>query len=370
MTAYTNEDLKILQGLPLDLKIRKTKNRIEDWYMQFYGDVYVSFSGGKDSTVLLHLVRSMYPDVPAVFCNTGLEYPELRHFAENTPNITVLHPKMAFDQVITKYGYPLISKEISQAIFIARQENVRSTKWRNAKRSELLGISKNGDVLSRFNKLKWLAIAEKAPFRIGDNCCHVMKKRPFSSYHTKTKRTPFLGTMAEESLLRKQAWLQHGCNAFHAKKQTSQPMSFWTEQDVLEYIDRYHLEIAPVYGDIVWVDKDGQITMPEAKGAKRITTGAYRTGCVFCGFGMHLEKGESRFERIKRTHPRLYEYSIGGGQWIDNPDYIEGLSNEPDELGWIPWNPEQIWVPSKKGLGMGFVFDTCNSLYDKKMWRY
>lgn len=121
MTAYTNEDLKILQGLPLDLKIRKTKNRIEDWYMQFYGDVYVSFSGGKDSTVLLHLVRSMYPDVPAVFCNTGLEYPELRHFAENTPNTTVLHPKMTFDQVITRYGYPIVSKETAEAIYYARR---------------------------------------------------------------------------------------------------------------------------------------------------------------------------------------------------------------------------------------------------------
>lgn len=223
---------------------------------------------------------------------------------------------------------------------------------------------------SMFNKTKWLPLAQKAPFRISHYCCNVMKKSPMSSYSTKSKRVPFIATMAEESQMRKQAWLRHGCNAFHAKKQTSQPMSFWTEQDVLEYIDRYHLEIAPVYGDIVWVDKDGQITMPEAKGAKRITTGAYRTGCVFCCFGMHLEKGESRFERMKRTHPRLYEYSIGGGHWIDNPDYIEGLSNEPDELGWIPWNPERIWIPSKEGLGMGFVFDTCNELYGKKMWRY
>ena len=142
MTAYTNEDLKILQGLPLDLKIRKTKNRIEDWYMQFYGDVYVSFSGGKDSTVLLHLVRSMYPDVPAVFCNTGLEYPELRHFAENTPNTTVLHPKMTFDQVITRYGYPIVSKETAEAIYYARRivpSDLRGGYTAVRKQRELLG---------------------------------------------------------------------------------------------------------------------------------------------------------------------------------------------------------------------------------------
>lgn len=147
-------------------------------------------------------------------------------------------------------------------------------------------------------------------------------------------------------------------------------MSFWTEQDVLEYIRRYKLDIAPVYGDIIWVDKKGQVTLPDAKGAKLTTTGAVRTGCVFCGFGMHLEKGESRFQRLKRTHPRLYEYAIGGGQWIDNPDHVDGLSTEPDEMGWREWNPEKIWVPDRKGLGMGFVFDKANEIYGKEMWRY
>lgn len=79
----TGEDLKILQGLDLELKEEISKRRIEDWYEEFDGDVYVSFSGGKDSRVLLHLVRSMYPDVPGVFADTGLEYPELREFSFN-----------------------------------------------------------------------------------------------------------------------------------------------------------------------------------------------------------------------------------------------------------------------------------------------
>lgn len=242
-----------------------------------------------------------------------------------------------------------------------------SAEGRNLLRGNRAGVTAG---LSQFNKTKWLPLAEEAPFKISHYCCNVMKKLPFSAFHTETGRTPYLGTMAEESRVRKQAWLRHGCNAFHASKQTSQPMSFWTEQDVLEYIERYHLDIAPVYGDIVWIDKTGQITMPGAKGAKRATTGCTRTGCIFCGFGMHLEKGESRFQRLAKTHPRLYEYSIGGGQWIDNPDYVEGLSTEPDEMGWREWNPERIWVPDKKGLGMGFVFDTCNEIYGKEMWRY
>ena len=37
------------------------------------------------------------------------------------------------------------------------------------------------------------------------------------------------------------------------------------------------------------------------------TTGCQRTGCVFCGFGCHMEKDEGRFERLKRTHPKHYK---------------------------------------------------------------
>lgn len=76
MTLHTIQDLKMRQALPLDIKISMTKQRIREWINEFGVDgVYVSFSGGKDSTVLLHIVREMYPDVPAVFVDTGLEYP-------------------------------------------------------------------------------------------------------------------------------------------------------------------------------------------------------------------------------------------------------------------------------------------------------
>lgn len=121
MPIWTKELLKELQSMPLDEKIEMTQDRIEDWYMQFSGNVYVSFSGGKDSTVLLHLVRGMFPEVPAVFCNTGLEYPELRRFAEGRKNVRTLYPKMPFNEVITKYGYPLVSKEVAEAIYYARR---------------------------------------------------------------------------------------------------------------------------------------------------------------------------------------------------------------------------------------------------------
>ena len=60
-------ELQQMQSLPLSAKVVMTQQRIREWYEHWDGMVYVSFSGGKDSTVLLHLVRDMYPDVPAVF---------------------------------------------------------------------------------------------------------------------------------------------------------------------------------------------------------------------------------------------------------------------------------------------------------------
>ena len=118
----TMQDLYQMQGLPLELKIRMTKSRIRDW-INAYGEdgVYVSFSGGKDSTVLLDLVRQDYPRVKAVFVDTGLEYPEIRQFVKTFDNVEWLKPKMTFKQVIKKYGYPFISKEVSEKVYYAKR---------------------------------------------------------------------------------------------------------------------------------------------------------------------------------------------------------------------------------------------------------
>lgn len=89
----TNEELTMMQALPLDIKVAKTKQRIKEFYRELGGQVYVSFSGGKDSTVLLHIVRQIYPDVVGVFCNTGTEFPELVKFVHQMDNITILKPE-------------------------------------------------------------------------------------------------------------------------------------------------------------------------------------------------------------------------------------------------------------------------------------
>lgn len=342
----TKDDLKMLQALPLELKIKLTQRRIRDWVREFGTDgVYVSFSGGKDSTVLLHIVREMYPDIEAVFVNTGLEYPEIQKFVKTFDNVTILRPKMRFDEVIKKYGYPMISKSVSNC--------VRGAKMGQQSRINLLnGLDCDGsDRKSKFSQAKYKPLLN-VDFQISEMCCDVMKKSPSYIYQRKTKKKPILATMASESMLRENNWIKNGCNAFEAKHPQSTPMSFWTEQDVLRYIKENSIPIASVYGDVVYADNPEQMRLEDygvdCGREKLATTGCDRTGCIFCGFGCHLDRSPSRFQRLKVTHPRQYEYCLGGGEY--------------DETG--------VWKPNKDGLGMRHVFEELNKIYGEGFIKY
>ena len=287
---HTSEDLKIMQAWPLERKIQVTQTRIIEWYQHWEGKVYVSFSGGKDSTVLLDLVRRIYPEVEAVFFDTGLEYPEIRRFVKTIDNVVWLRPRIAFPEVIRKYGYPIIGKEVSDKLYWAR----KGSKWAV---NQMNGKSCDGsasDYCKQYEKWKWLM---DAPFLISSNCCDVMKKEVAKKYDRKNATHPIVGTMASESSLRKRHWLISGCNSFKEGGQ-SKPISFWTEQDVLQYLMLTGVPYCELYGDII-----------EEKG-KLKTTGADRTGCMFCMFGAHLEKEPNRFQRMKETHPKQYEYCM------------------------------------------------------------
>ena len=341
MEGYSNQPIpreaaKQLLALDLEDKEILTYEKHDQWYTAWNGKCYVSFSGGKDSTVLAYLAarylssfRAPPWELNLVFVNTGLEYPEIqkvvneytdwlrKKFPRVTINLVRLRPKMNIRQVVRKYGYPVVSKETSF--------RVRKLRYQSLTEDYKL------DQMERLGKWQILLCA---PFRVSEQCCDAMKKNTAHRYAGETKEKPIVATMAEESLLRMQKWRETGCNAFEGKRPIGKPMSFWTEQDVLRFIVDRELPIASVYGDIVASDgeNDYNATLIDCK---LHCTGCQRTGCMFCAFGAHLEKGENRFERMKHTHPKHYKFCIGGGEW----------------------DTDGLWKPNEKGLGYGRVLD-------------
>ena len=293
-------DLITLQSLPLEIKIKKSLRRIEE-FIDYYGAnyVYISFSGGKDSTVLLDLVRKINKDIEAVFVVNPMQ-PETFQFIKTIDNLTILKPTMSFEEVVKKYGYPFISKEQANYLHDIRY----STEYMKERRL-------NGDEKGRFklsDKYKYLI---DSPYPISHKCCEVMKKAPIKKYEKKTGKHPFIGTLAEESSLRTQSYLKTGCNSFNTTRPNSTPLGFWTEQDILEYIYKYKLPINKAYGEII-IDENG----------KYKTTKCDRTGCIACGFGVHLEKNPNRFERMKEEYPKQYDYYFNKLNYKEICDYI------------------------------------------------
>ena len=380
------QELYQWQALPLNIKVRMTAERIRNWVNEFGEDgVYVSFSGGKDSTVLVDIVRNVckYKDIPLVFVDVPTQYPELKEFAMAFDNIVILKPKISFAEVCEKYGFPIFSKEISECVADSRKyiriltdrQTDRHTEIPFAYRiADLIGIDRRVDKENKsFTDLKMENIPSEllkapvkvkqlfgvkcdnfgsmydrsrylfmldAPFDVSNQCCKVMKKQPAHEYAKKTGRKPMTATMATESKLRASNWIKRGCNAFESKNPISNPMSFWTEQDVLLYIKENNLPICSVYGDIVTdYEAMGQCEnqmsfadfglfdneIPLLK-----TTGCRRTGCVLCGFGCHLEK-ESRFLKLKETHPKfhnlLYVLKNNGVTYAEAIDWVNEHGN-------------------------------------------
>lgn len=278
-----------------------TQTRIVEWYQYYKGQVYISFSGGKDSTVLLDIARRIYPNIEGVFVDTGLEYPEIREFVKSKKNIKWLEPEMRFDKVIKNYGYPLISKEAAKNIEYGRKALFKGDMQKFQR--YVNGLRKNKKTGETYYYMG-LSILAKRLFEsnipVSNKCCTIMKKKPVKKYEKETKKTAIIGTMASESKEREFHWIKNGCNSFLSKRPISKPMSFWVEEDILNYIDKYKIPYASIYGDIKFNDQTD----------KYECTGVNRTGCIFCGFGCHLEKSPNRFQLLKNTHPKQWDYCI------------------------------------------------------------
>jgi hypothetical protein len=207
----------------------------------------------------------------------------------------MLRPEMGFKNVIETYGYPVISKRTSRYV---RDLRNASDSNKNTTNLRLTGLNRNGTYCpSQKLANKWKFLVD-APFDISEQCCDVMKKRPFKKFEKETGLKPLTGEMASDNDFRRKEYVKNGCNAFDNKNPKSMPLGFWTEQDVLQYLLKYNVPYCNIYGNII--ENDGVYS----------TTGEHRTGCVFCMFGVHLEGKENRFTRLHKTHPHLWNYCM------------------------------------------------------------
>lgn len=299
------EELKRLQNLSLEDKIVLTKKYVTKYYEHTNEKIYVSFSGGKDSTVLLRIVRELYPETIGVFSDTGLEYPEIKMFVKTFDNIVTVKPKMKFNDVVEKYGYPVVSKKVARAIEDLKNPTDKNVNIRNL---HLTGYTRNGTYAPSYKlSKKWRYLID-SDFKISAKCCDKLKKEPLNTFEKNSGLNRIIGTMATESSYRTMSALKNEINNY-GKKNICSPFTFWTEQDILNYILKYNIEFCSVYGEI-----------KENSNGELYTTQESRTGCMFCMFGAHLEPTPNRFQRMKVSHPNQYKYCIetlGCGKILD-----------------------------------------------------
>ena len=328
---YSQEDLKIQLALPYEMKVKKAQLRIKEAVQQYGEDgLCLNFSGGKDSQVLLDIVQKMGYNIPVVYCNTGLEDRGSRLIGEEMATI-VVRPELTFAQVIQKYGYPIISKEVANRIEITRKtmkkygSDYSVDKLCRSVRESLYGFEDRENSMFDFTKYRFLL---DAPFKISNKCCEINKEKPLDNYQKREKRIPLIALLANESYRRKLAWRKLGCNAFDTAKPSSRPLMIWTEQDILRYLKENNIKIAPEYGVIIEKSKKGEKYLD--------LSGSKRTGCMYCLFGISRQR--DRLLLVKQREPKLFNYIMNGGEF----------------------NSENYWVPNSNGLGFKFVIDWLN----------
>lgn len=281
-------ELRSRQAMPLDEKIEWSRQKIRHFAELAGGSkkIVVAFSGGKDSTVLLHLARTVFPDIRGVFVNTGLEYPDIVKFVRSTENVDIIKPAMSFSEVIATYGFPYPTK--MQAEMISRMQRKLETgaditdhKYMQKTFMNMDGEEKSS-TYSISEKHKWIVYSG---IKVSQKCCAVMKKDPMARYQKENGVYPITGVMADEGKSRTEVYLKYGCILGQGSGNLLlKAIAFWRENDVWEYLKKFGVPYASIY------DK-----------------GETRTGCVFCGFTNGREK-ENKFQRLQTLCPQYHRY--------------------------------------------------------------
>jgi len=292
--AFTYEDLQRLQALSLDEKISYARAKIEEALAKMQVPC-LAFSAGKDSTVLLHLLRQYRPDILVNYGNTTIEFPECVRFARQLAcdwdlNYHEAKPDVTFWWVVENYGWPLLGKEFGVS-GVAHKSS----------REQFFADRVGDPDLAEFAQLTGLdrqyAIQQKVP--ISSACCTFLKERP--SHHLQKAQGVdgvFLGILAAESRLRTFNFLEYGDLYFPASQKLwkAHPLSIWTDDDIWSYIRRFDVPYASLYDMGYHDEKTGEWISHK------------RNGCMFCG--MDLAFPNNHFSIMRRTHPKAWNVAM------------------------------------------------------------
>ena len=313
------EELKKYQNLPLEDKIKLSQEIIKEFYENIDSDkVYIASSFGKDSIVLVDLVRNLYPNIPIIYINTGVEHPSILNLSKEYSNVFELKPKKPMEQIIEEYGYITpFGKDISNTLEMARK-NLYEGKFNTIRVKKL-----RGDVggIGKYDYSKF-AHHLLAPFKISDRCCYWLKKQPLNSFTKKNGfKYQFNGMTAEESLIRQGSMIKNGFNL----EFDSRPLAHWKVHDILSYILKYDLHLAECYGDII-ENSDGEY----------VTSKFYRTGCTCCPVGCDLDN-PNQFQLLYKYDRETWDYVINQLGFKQVLDYFKvpytDFENQTEELG-------------------------------------
>lgn len=278
--VYSYEQLSEMQGMSLDVKIAWA-NEVIVKALARLEKPSVAFSAGKDSTVLLHLIRQHRPDVTVIYGNTGIEFPECVKFARWLRDEWELvyyeaRPEVTFWWVVEEYGWPLLGKGFGVG-------GVAHKSSREEFYNELRG---RGELTGGY------AIQAEVP--ISSACCTFLKERPSQKLQKKLGIDGvFLGILASESRQRMFNFLEYG-EWYYAKSQKTwkcHPLAIWTDEDIWAYIHRFDVPYASLY-DMGYTNDKGEFICHK------------RNGCMFCG--MDIGFPNNHLAIMRRTHPKAW----------------------------------------------------------------
>lgn len=312
----SRDELKRYQTMPLDDKIELSKKIIKEFYDNADSDkIYIACSFGKDSVVLVDLVRNIYPNIPIVYINTGVEQPSVLSLSKQYDNVFELKPKKSMEDVIEEFGYILpFGKDKTSTLEYVRK-NLYEGKFNTLRVRRLRGDMGENSMYDHSKYLPHLL----APFKISQKCCYWLKEQPLNAFTSKNGfKYQFNGMTAEESLIRENSIVKYGFNL----EFDCRPLAHWKVHDILEYILKYDLPLAECYGDIV-KDSNGEY----------VTSKFYRTGCTCCPVGSHLDS-PNQFQLLYKYDKETWNYVInvlGFKQvldWFDIPysDFSENIN--------------------------------------------